>query len=256
MSEFGVTDGIDENVCALCGSNGVEEVVFTGVLFAVTENDKDLSPLAEAGEFFRDREIDGVIERGSELPLFVWANFGEIPIALVESVNPFDDLGARGGEVADEAKMIAKADGKGLVLRLENLLKEDGDILFMLLEKLLLTPARVDDQANAERKSFCRSEEADSLRDTVFSDCEVRLREAWNDLPLGIVNADSAIDQVSFNLDRRDRLRAHDGCESKEQCRNGGEETSRGVHLRTMGSRSRGSFLPMNLFMQFGKRWR
>jgi hypothetical protein len=41
--QLGVADGVDEDVGVLRGFDGVEEVVFAGVFFAVAEDDEDFA---------------------------------------------------------------------------------------------------------------------------------------------------------------------------------------------------------------------
>ena len=47
--QLGVADGVDQDVGVLRGLDGVEQIVFAGVFFAVAEDDEDLATLVDAG---------------------------------------------------------------------------------------------------------------------------------------------------------------------------------------------------------------
>jgi hypothetical protein len=47
--QLGVADGVDEDVGVLRCFDGVEQVVFAGVLFSVAEDNEDLPALMDVG---------------------------------------------------------------------------------------------------------------------------------------------------------------------------------------------------------------
>jgi hypothetical protein len=49
--QFGVADGVDEDVGVLCGFDRVEAVVFARVFFAVAEDDEDFAAMVDAASF-------------------------------------------------------------------------------------------------------------------------------------------------------------------------------------------------------------
>jgi len=75
-------------------------------------------------------------------------------------VNAVDD-GCRGRcGVADEAKVIAEAEGEGLVVGFEDLVEECLDVFLVFFDEFFLASAFVDDEPNAERNLVIVGEEA------------------------------------------------------------------------------------------------
>lgn len=206
--DVGVAHGADEDVRVLGSFDGVEEVVLAGVLFAVAEDDDDLAALADFGELFGDGEVDGVVEGGTEDALFGvggggggGAQLGKLAVAFVEVV----DAGGEGcggvDEVADEAQVVAEADGEGLILRLQDLLEKGFDVLLVLLDEFGLAAADVDDEAYADGEPGGGGEEADLLPDAVLNDFEVFKGEVLDDAALRIMDADGGVDEVGFDFE-------------------------------------------------------
>src|SRR5882762_314172 len=88
---FCVANGIDEDVCVLGCFNGVDEVVFAGVLLAIAEDDEDFAPLFEVGHLFSRREEDGVVKSGAQIAILFGAEDGEVAVAFVEAVQGGED---------------------------------------------------------------------------------------------------------------------------------------------------------------------
>ena len=135
--------------------------------------------------------------------------------------------------VADEAEVVAEANGEGLIVGFKNLVQEGLDVFLMLLDELLLASTFVDDEADAEGKLGVVGEEADFLWNAVFDNGEVVLSEAGYDAAVCVVNAESGIDEVGFDFDdwdalRVNRLRRNAG-EHEETC----EESERNRQRRT-----------------------
>jgi len=206
--DVGVAHGADEDVRVLGSFDGVEEVVLAGVLFAVAEDDDDLAALADFGELFGDGEVDGVVEGGTEDALFGvggggggGAQLGKLAVAFVEVV----DAGGEGcggvGEVADEAQVVAEADGEGLILRLQDLLEKGFDVLLVLLDEFGMAAADVDDEAYADGEPGGGGEEADLQPDAVLNDFEVFKGEVLDDAALRIMDADGGVDEVGFDFE-------------------------------------------------------
>jgi hypothetical protein len=156
--------------------------------------------MGDAGHFLGCRVEDGVVERGAEVAIFFGANLGEIEIAFVIAVQRGEDGWLVGGPVADQAQMVAKADGEGFVRGREGLAEEFGDVALVFLDEFFLAAAGVDDQADAERKLLGAGKELDRLRNTVFEDGEVVLFEVENQAAVGVMHADGRVDQVGFGL--------------------------------------------------------
>jgi len=105
--------------------------------------------------------------------------------------------------------VVAEANGEGLIVGFKNLVEEGLDVFLMFLDEFLLASTFIDDEADAVGKLCVVGEEADLLWNAVFDDCEVALSEAGYDAAVCVVNAESGIDEVSFDLDDREALRAN-----------------------------------------------
>jgi hypothetical protein len=109
--------------------------------------------------------------------------------------------------MAGAEEVVAEADGECLVGGFEDLVEEGFDVLLVLFDELLLTAAGVDDEADAEGELVVMGKEAYLLRDAVFDDGEVILGEAGDGEALGVVDAESGVDEVGFYMNVGDALR-------------------------------------------------
>jgi hypothetical protein len=63
---------------------------------------------------------------------------------VFKAVQSIQDLSARLGKVAYKTKMIAEAQHEGTVLLSENIVKENLQIVLVLLGEMILTATRID----------------------------------------------------------------------------------------------------------------
>src|ERR1700756_4136801 len=99
--------------------------------------------------------------------------------------------------------MISKTNRKRLVARLHHLPQKSLNILLMLFNKLVLAPALIDDQPDAQRKLVVMSKESNLLRHAIFDNREVVLGQPGNNPSIRIMDTKCCINQVSLNLNRR-----------------------------------------------------
>lgn len=97
--------------------------------------------------------------------------------------------------------MIAETDREDLVLRAEDLLQEEFDVLGVPLKEFALRVGDVDEQADAERQFGFAGEGDDLLRDAVFEDPKGILVEPRDELAGGVVDAEGERYKVDFGME-------------------------------------------------------
>src|SRR5271170_6133801 len=100
-------------------------------------------------------------EGGAEFAFFFGTDLGEVHVAFVEAADAIHDGGRGRAGVADEAEVVAEAEGEGLVVGFEDLVEKGFDVLLVFLHEFFLASAFVDDEADAERELLVVSKETD-----------------------------------------------------------------------------------------------
>jgi hypothetical protein len=113
--KFRVADRIDKDVVTLGHFDGVDEVMFAGIFFAVREHHQNLPAMVDIGHPLSRGVKDGIVERGAEVAVFYGAEFGAVAMALVETAQTIDDGGLVPGPITDQTEMVSKAKCEGAV---------------------------------------------------------------------------------------------------------------------------------------------
>ena len=173
-----------------------------------------------ARQLLHNPEVDCVIKRRAKFALFHWPDLRKLCVPLIKGADAVHDRRCRRGLVAHQPQMISKTDCERLVVRLHHLPQKRLNVLLMLFDKLVLTPAHIDDQPDAQRKLIVMSKEPNLLRHAIFDNCEVVLRQPGNNPPLRIMDTQCSIDQVSLHLNRRNALcRKTDAGSTQKRCK-------------------------------------
>ena len=68
-------------------------------------------------------------------------------VVFAISIKPLENFGSRGRIVADKSQVVRETDEEDAVLRAENFVQENLEILFVLLREVVLASAEINDQA-------------------------------------------------------------------------------------------------------------
>src|ERR1700722_11942667 len=126
-------------------------------------------------QLLRNAKVDSIVKRGSHIPLLLRTNLRKITVSLIEGTNAIHDRRSRRGQITDQPKMIPKTNRKRLIIRLQHLVQKRLNVLLMFLNELVLTPALIDDQPDAQRKLVVMREETNLLGHSILNNREVAL---------------------------------------------------------------------------------
>jgi hypothetical protein len=98
------------------------------------------------------------------------------------------------GEVAHEAQMVAKAQHEGTVLWPKDILKENLQVVLVLLGEMILAAASIHDQSQGERHIGTSREESNLLRNRILKNLEIVLGQVFDQRPTGIPYREGHVD--------------------------------------------------------------
>jgi hypothetical protein len=98
-----------------------------------------------------------------------------MPAIVLIVIQAIQNLGARLGEVAHQAQMVAEAQHEGTVLWPKDILKEHFQVVLVLLGEMILAAASIHDQSQGERHIGASREESNLLSNRVFKNLEIVL---------------------------------------------------------------------------------
>ena len=108
--------------------------------------------------------------------------------------------------VAHQPEVVAEADQKGPVLRLQHGFEERLQIVVMRFDEALLAAAHVHDQSQGQWDVDAAGEEGDLLRHAILGNFEIVLGQVGDQIPLLVAYGEADIDQADFDADGRRRL--------------------------------------------------
>ena len=110
--------------------------------------------------------------------------------------------------VAHQAQIVAEADQKGAILRLQHGLEERLQVVVMGFEEALLAAAHVHDQSQGQWDVGAAGEEGDLLRHAILGNFEIVLGQVGDQVPLLVAHGEADVDQADLDADGRRRLGA------------------------------------------------
>ena len=115
------------------------------VILPVGEDEQSAAPGFGLGEQVFGGVEDGIVERGAEVALLGRANAGKVPprLAFLVGAQPLFKLIGLVGKRRNQTQIVAKAEQKRLVPRLQRDLQKVAQMLAVLLEELFLAAAGV-----------------------------------------------------------------------------------------------------------------
>ena len=104
--------------------------------------------------------------------------------------------------IAHQPQMIPKANQQNPVLRPQDLLQKNFQVLLVLLSELILAPAHIHNQRQRQRQICAPRKKLDLLRHRIFQQLHILPLQAFHQLPLRIPRRERHIHQLHIHLDR------------------------------------------------------
>jgi hypothetical protein len=120
-------------------------------------------------------------------------------------------------QITHQPLVIAETGQKGAVARRQHILEEFLQVVLMLPDEVFLAAAGIDDEAKRERNIRAAGEKRYLLRDAVFEDLKIVLRQPGGQRAVRIPHRKRHVNQVYVHADGGRLLGRGDGGERNER---------------------------------------